>query len=64
MGNSPQAAEALRLQAEIFSENDEVGNARDALKRSLAIERERQSYAGIAQTEENLGDVFSRASCF
>ena len=59
MGKSPQAAEALRLQAEIYSENDEVGKARDVLKKSLAIERERQSYSGIAETEEKLGDVFA-----
>lgn len=59
-GDSPQAAEALRLQAEVYSERDEVGNARDALKKSLAIERERHSYGGIAETEEKLGDVFAR----
>ncbi len=59
LSNTPRAAEALRLQAEIYSENDEVGKARDALKKSLVIERERQSYAGIAETEEKLGDVFA-----
>lgn len=58
--NGARAAEAFRLKAEIFSDRDEVGNARDALKKSLEIERRRQSYRGIAETEEKLGDVFAR----
>jgi tetratricopeptide (TPR) repeat protein len=47
-------ADAFRLKGLAYKDKGEVGNAREAIKKSLEIERARLSYGGIATAEEQL----------
>ena len=52
-------ADAFRLKGLAYKDKGEVGNAREAIKKSLEIERARLSYGGIATAEEQLGDLYA-----
>lgn len=54
------SAEAHRLRASVYREKGDLAEARKALEESLRIEKERESFAGIAESSEQLGDLLAK----
>jgi tetratricopeptide (TPR) repeat protein len=55
-------ADAYRLAARVYQDKGELADARLALEKSLAIEKDRENFEGIAETSERLGDILVKLS--